>query len=108
MSHDAVSARTGEPMRCPTCGSRLVEVDRTGVLIDACPSCRGVWLDRGELDKIVERSVPPEQAAPTAAPQPAATMHREGRGYGGHDYDRSHGGKPYKKRKHWLSELFDD
>jgi Zn-finger nucleic acid-binding protein len=53
MSHDAVSARTGEPMRCPTCGTRLVEVDRTGVLIDACPTCRGVWLDRGELDKIL-------------------------------------------------------
>jgi Zn-finger nucleic acid-binding protein len=53
MSHDAVSARTGEPMRCPTCGTRLVEVDRAGVLIDACPSCRGVWLDRGELDKIL-------------------------------------------------------
>ena len=53
MSHEAVSARTGEPMRCPTCGTRLVEIDRTGVLIDACPSCRGVWLDRGELDKIL-------------------------------------------------------
>jgi uncharacterized protein len=53
MSHDAVSARTGEPMRCPTCGTRLVEVERAGVLIDACPSCRGVWLDRGELDKIL-------------------------------------------------------
>ena len=40
-------------MRCPTCGTRLVEVERTGVLIDACPNCRGVWLDRGELDKIL-------------------------------------------------------
>ena len=45
--------RSGEPMRCPTDGSRLVEVDRAGVLIDACPTCRGVWLDRGELDKIL-------------------------------------------------------
>jgi Zn-finger nucleic acid-binding protein len=53
MSHEAVSARTGEPMRCPTCGTRLVEVERTAVLIDACPNCRGVWLDRGELDKIL-------------------------------------------------------
>jgi uncharacterized protein len=40
-------------MRCPTDGSRLVEVERAGILIDACPECRGVWLDRGELDKIL-------------------------------------------------------
>ena len=40
-------------MRCPNCGSRLVEVERSDVLIDACPECRGVWLDRGELDKIL-------------------------------------------------------
>jgi uncharacterized protein len=40
-------------MRCPNDGSRLVEVERAGVLIDACPECRGVWLDRGELDKIL-------------------------------------------------------
>jgi Zn-finger nucleic acid-binding protein len=40
-------------MRCPNDGSRLVEVERAGVLIDACPDCRGIWLDRGELDKIL-------------------------------------------------------
>lgn len=44
----------GEPMRCPACGSRLVEVDRSEVHIDACPQCRGVWLDRGELDRLLE------------------------------------------------------
>jgi uncharacterized protein len=43
----------GEPLRCPNDGSRLVELDRSDVLIDACPECRGVWLDRGELDKIL-------------------------------------------------------
>ena len=42
-----------EPLRCPNDGARLVELDRAGVLIDACPECRGVWLDRGELDKIL-------------------------------------------------------
>jgi Zn-finger nucleic acid-binding protein len=46
---------TREPMRCPSCGSRLVEVERSEILIDACPDCRGVWLDRGELDKILVR-----------------------------------------------------
>jgi uncharacterized protein len=42
-------------MRCPVDGTRLVELDRNDVLIDACPECRGVWLDRGELDRILER-----------------------------------------------------
>ncbi len=42
-----------EPLRCPNDGSRLVEMERADVLIDACPECRGVWLDRGELDKIL-------------------------------------------------------
>lgn len=45
----------GEPMRCPACGTRLVEVERAEVLIDACPECRGVWLDRGELDRLLAR-----------------------------------------------------
>jgi uncharacterized protein len=44
---------TTTPLRCPACESRLVEVERADVLIDACPECRGVWLDRGELDKIL-------------------------------------------------------
>ncbi len=42
-------------MTCPSCGGELTELDRSGVRIDACRSCRGVWLDRGELDKIIER-----------------------------------------------------
>ena len=42
-------------MTCPSCGGSLVELDRSGVHIDACRNCRGVWLDRGELERIVER-----------------------------------------------------
>lgn len=42
-------------MRCPACNTRLVELERSEVLIDACPECRGVWLDRGELDRILDR-----------------------------------------------------
>ena len=42
-------------MTCPACGGELVEIERSGVRVDACRSCRGVWLDRGELDKIIER-----------------------------------------------------
>lgn len=48
-------SRRGEPMRCPACDTRLVEIERSDVLIDACPECRGVWLDRGELDRILDR-----------------------------------------------------
>lgn len=44
---------TGKPMTCPNCSARLIEIERSEVLIDACPQCRGVWLDRGELDRIL-------------------------------------------------------
>ena len=50
-------------MICPNCDSELKISDRSGVEIDYCPKCRGVWLDRGELDKIIERSVMPSQAS---------------------------------------------
>jgi Zn-finger nucleic acid-binding protein len=43
-------------MHCPVDGEELVITDRSGVEIDYCPKCRGVWLDRGELDKIIDRS----------------------------------------------------
>jgi uncharacterized protein len=56
-------------MRCPVDNETLVMADRNGVEIDYCPKCRGVWLDRGELDKIIERSM---GAAPAAAPVAAA------------------------------------
>ena len=56
-------------MNCPTCtDERLVMTDRSGIEIDYCPKCRGVWLDRGELDKLIERSI----AATPPAPAPAA------------------------------------
>jgi Zn-finger nucleic acid-binding protein len=52
---------TATPLRCPSCDARLVEIDRADVLVDACPERSGVWLDRGELDKILvrERERPP-------------------------------------------------
>ena len=77
--------------------------DRQGVEIDYCPQCRGVWLDRGELDKIIDRSRPVE-APVQARPNPNPNPHQ---GYGGHGegYARSHGYP--KKRKSFLEELFD-
>ena len=52
-------------MKCPNCNATLSITERSGVEIDYCPECRGVWLDRGELDKIIERSsfvAPPGEA----------------------------------------------
>ena len=59
-------------MQCPVDGETLVMADRNGVEIDYCPRCRGVWLDRGELDKIIDRAAgaAPAQTAP-AQPAPA-------------------------------------
>jgi Zn-finger nucleic acid-binding protein len=50
--------RTQKAMTCPIDGATLIMSDRQGIEIDYCPNCRGVWLDRGELDKIIERSEP--------------------------------------------------
>jgi Zn-finger nucleic acid-binding protein len=60
-------------MTCPHCDVNLLMTERQGVEIDYCPECRGVWLDRGELDKILERSHAEVAAvAPMAAPAPVA------------------------------------
>ena len=94
-------------MNCPVCTTvNLVMSERQGIEIDYCPQCRGVWLDRGELDKIIERSAPQELSPPPQPPRaPQPHMHGNGNAPGyGHGY--SHGQKPYKK-KSFLEELFD-
>ena len=110
-------------MSCPVCRVPLAMSDRQGIEIDYCPQCRGVWLDRGELDKIIERSAPAD-ALPTAAPAPGPApspqpqyqqghdqhrtdQHRPDQPWGGGDRDRHHSGHGQKKPKHWLSEIFD-
>lgn len=86
-------------MKCPACvNTLLVMSERQGVEIDYCPQCRGIWLDRGELDKLLER------AAAQTAPQPVAQApYRQERqpdpSYYGH--------KKHYKHKSWLSEIFD-
>ena len=100
-------------MACPVCRVPLSMSERSGIEIDYCPQCRGVWLDRGELDKIVERSAaePPDSPpAPSNRPQPGAPPQDPwgagGYGHGGYGHGGSHG-KSYRKRKSFLSELFD-
>ena len=89
-------------MQCPVCRVPLVMSDRQGIEIDYCPQCRGVWLDRGELDKIVERSGPQAGAgAPGPAPSYAQHGGQQHAGYG-HGY-----GKPHKRKKSFFQEIFD-
>jgi Zn-finger nucleic acid-binding protein len=86
-------------MKCPVCTVDLVMSDRQGVEIDYCPKCRGVWLDRGELDKIIERS----HDTPAPAPQRSAPPmpHPQQKYYGDDDYYKR------KKKKNFLDEIFD-
>jgi hypothetical protein len=112
--------RTG-PMACPVDGTALVMSERQNIEIDYCPTCRGVWLDRGELDKIIERSTPPEAPMAAQAPQPpqppqapqppqggpwAGQGGQPGYGHQGHG-GYGYGHKPHKRRKSFLEELFD-
>ncbi len=107
-------------MQCPVDNETLVMADRGGVEIDYCPKCRGVWLDRGELDKIIERAA----GAPAAAPAPArpasqpiyqAEPPRAPQGYADQDRPRRRddddddyrGGHKKKRRESFLGELFD-
>lgn len=89
-------------MNCPTCNVDLQMTERQGVEIDYCPKCRGVWLDRGELDKIIER---------LDSEQPAQAAQMNNRSYqpqrDSHDYedrDEHHG---RRKKKSFLGDMFD-
>jgi uncharacterized protein len=87
-------------MNCPSCSIPLVMSERQGIEIDYCPKCRGIWLDRGELDKIVERSSneTPGNYQPNQPIQPNQPFfgNQPQQGYYKHH-----------KKKHWLNELFD-
>lgn len=100
-------------MRCPACTEpNLVMSDRQGIEIDYCPQCRGVWLDRGELDKIIERSATtrePRASSAGATTQPlshAPDRPRDDRYDDDHD-DRAYDPRKKKKRGGFLEDLFD-
>lgn len=108
-------------MRCPVCDVPLSISSREGVEIDFCPQCRGVWLDRGELDKVIERAA----ASPELAGRGGGSYRDERPRYddyddrrrhyddddrhrGHYDDDRRHGSDPRKrKRRSFLDDLFD-
>ena len=88
-------------MNCPVCNVALTMTDRQGVEIDYCPKCRGVWLDRGELDKIIERSA-------GSSPQQYSTEKRyEERGHYPKQHDEHSYGHKKKKKESFLGDLFD-
>jgi Zn-finger nucleic acid-binding protein len=96
---------------CPVDGTKLVAMERQGIEIDHCPSCRGVWLDRGELDKLIERSAGAFAPAPAAPPpqQQFGDPYRDPRRSHHDDHRGDHRGGHYgqKRRKSFLEELFD-
>ncbi|HEY8608593.1 MAG TPA: zf-TFIIB domain-containing protein [Noviherbaspirillum sp.] len=108
-------------MQCPVCSNtQLVMSERQGIEIDYCPQCRGVWLDRGELDKIIERAAPATSAPPPgfgrqpaqgepyrAPPQPYQPPPQQPpqQQYPQHGHYRDDYHK--RKKKGFLGELFD-
>jgi hypothetical protein len=88
-------------MKCPVDNNELTMSERQGIEIDYCPECRGVWLDRGELDKIIERAAPPERVADTRREYSDSDSHG-GKHGGGHG---SSSGRR-KSRESFLGELF--
>ena len=91
-------------MKCPVCpDSTLAMTNREGIEIDYCPTCRGVWLDRGELDKLIERSTAEVSSARAEPP-------RDSRDYDRNRYDDDRYRDPEyhkRKRKSMWGELFD-
>jgi len=92
-------------MKCPNDETTLLITERKGIEIDYCPTCRGVWLDKGELDKLIEESennyTPPSQAR---APQ---SQYQQPNQYQEH-HTQNHNNYPHRKKKEsFLGELFD-
>jgi uncharacterized protein len=84
-------------MNCPVCKDSKLVMSEQGIEIDYCPNCRGVWLDRGELDKIIDRSVT------EPAPQAQHTRYEDAR----RDDDYYKYGHKKRKRESFLGDLFD-
>lgn len=105
-------------MKCPVDNETLVMADRNGVEIDYCPKCRGVWLDRGELDKIIDRAAeatpptpatpqPPRSAAPQHPSQQPGYAPQSWRSDDDNDDEYYRRTGHHKKRKSFLGQMFD-
>jgi uncharacterized protein len=98
-------------MQCPVDGTTLAMTDRQGVEIDYCPQCRGVWLDRGELDKLIERGEASAASAPPPRERDRDFEREPERRHRDDDDDDRHlggfGGGHKRKKKGFLSEIFE-
>ena len=92
-------------MQCPVCANPLRPVDRQGIEIDVCPQCRGVWLDRGELDKLIERTTAyyGGRRDDDSGEHRAVERPPEGRPVEGYGHDPRY----HKKKKSFWGEMFD-
>lgn len=91
-------------MQCPIDGNKLAITDRQGIEIDYCPDCRGVWLDRGELDKLIERA---DSGGREVRVAPERERHSEDRYRSYDDDDNRQYGHKKKRREGFLGDLFD-
>ena len=91
-------------MKCPVCNIELRMSERQGIEIDYCPECRGVWLDRGELDKVIERSLPVSAVGDGGSKVEPYRYHPSRYTAAGGD---SHTGRKPHNKKSMLGELFD-
>jgi uncharacterized protein len=90
-------------MKCPRCETApLAERERDGIVIDVCSSCRGLWLDRGELEKLIARaSRDYEEVAPRRDDTPPYGVPRS------HQHDDDHYRRHPKRKKQWFESLGD-
>lgn len=101
-------------LTCPKCHGDMRTYERSGVHVDQCTECRGIFLDRGELERLIDGenswadrvAAPPQAPAPPPA-QPGYAMPPANDQGDDRGYDDNRGKKPYKKRKSFLEELFD-
>jgi Zn-finger nucleic acid-binding protein len=93
-------------MQCPVCNVELKMSDRQAIEIDYCPRCRGVWLDRGELDKIVERSAAYEREVQHPRPMQSERKRRD-EPRADYEYDDDSRDSRGKRKRSFLSEVFD-
>jgi Zn-finger nucleic acid-binding protein len=94
-------------LTCPKCHAPMRSYERSGVTVDQCSECRGIFLDRGELERLIDADTRFHADDRAATPQPPPQQYQQP-SYGGQSYGgQSYGHKPHKRRKSFFEELFD-